>query len=143
MMRVKGDNTMKSYRGGDDVDKGFYLNLTHLRFQSVLEKGRLEGDGNDTWHQVPLLAVLAAGPVLGLLYAIFLPFIGFAMLGWATAGKVREVSTQAAHGSAHLLRPAWQPLRAFFSRGKPARKAARDDEWAEKAKKDLDDQPKS
>jgi hypothetical protein len=130
---------MKHFQGKDKVEAGFYFNPRRASFQSLLEGGRLQGSGEDAYYRVPVLLMLVAGPLLGLLYAVFLPLVGFVMLGWALAARVRTLVVDTARESARLGRPAWQPLRAFFSRGKAARsKGAERDEWADKARRDLE-----
>ena len=66
---------------------------------------------------------MVAGPVLGLMYALFLPFIGIAMLvklvGHKVGGEMREL----AHGSASF---GWSPNESYLTGRK--RKGAKKDE---------------
>jgi hypothetical protein len=43
--------------------------------------------------RLPLLAVLVLAPIMGAVYAFFLPFIGFAMVLGYLAGRVRRPVT--------------------------------------------------
>ena len=45
------------------------------------------------------------------------------MLAWTATGTLVEWITEAALAAARVLKPAWEPARAFLSRGKAAKKA--------------------
>lgn len=78
---------MKRYQGGNEVKGGFYFNTTQKDLVTVEDDfGMLPGDGTDTYFRVPLPVMLTAGPLIGLVYVIFLPFIAFAMI-LAVAGE--------------------------------------------------------
>jgi hypothetical protein len=132
---------MKTYRSHQTVDEGIYFNARHLSFKSMDEDGRLPAEPDGTWRRVPALALLVVGPLLGLAYAIFLPLIGFAMVGGVVLRKAGELAVEAGHASARVLRPAWQPARAFLSRGRTrpagAKEAEEKDRWAEEAEREL------
>lgn len=128
---------MKRYYGNEKVEPGLYFNLRQISFETLDEAGHLPGTAGDEYHRLPVLAMLIVGPALGLAYAIFLPLIGFAMLAWVGITKLAGVVGAAE--LARVLKPAWQPAMAFFSRGKPAaKKPAAKDGWAEGVKKDLE-----
>lgn len=130
---------MRRYRGNEKVQPGIYFNARQLVFKSMGEEGHLPGTEQDQYRRVPTLVLLAAGPVLGGLYVIFLPLLGFAMLGWFAGRKVLDLVGHAAEASVRALKPAWQPARAFLSRGKPAEAAReRKDGWAEDVEKELE-----
>lgn len=134
---------MKTYRAHQNVEPGIYFNPRHLSFKSMDEEGRLPATPEGTWHRVPALALLVVGPLMGLAYAIFLPLIGFAMLGGVILRKAGELGLEAAHASTRVLRPAWQPARAFFSRGRKRRteadKDTAPDSWAEEAEREMEE----
>jgi hypothetical protein len=132
---------MKTYRGHQLVEPGIYFNARQLTFKSLDDDGRLPGGEVDVWRRVPALALLIVGPLMGLAYAIFLPLIGFAMVGGALLRKAGELAVEAGHATGRVLRPAWQPARAFFSRRRKAKgKAAPAKEgWLDDVKKRLDD----
>lgn len=129
---------MKRYMGGETVEPGLYFSARQLSFKSVDEAGPLPGAPHEVFRRVPVLALMVVGPVLGLAYVIFLPFIGVAMVLYLLGLKTGEAAAGAARGAAHILRPGWEPRLAFFSRSKP-RKAepTTTDEWAEEARKKL------
>lgn len=130
---------MKRYWGTQKVQPGIYLNLRHLSFKSMDQEGDLPGTDQDQYRRMPTIVPLIIGPVLGGLYVVFLPLIGFAILLWFAGSKALELAAHAAAASVRVLRPAWRPAKAFFSRNTPARdKNERRDTWAEDVKKDLE-----
>lgn len=82
------------YAGGDEVKYGFYWNIREWEAQVVpREGGKLAGDRDIRYIRMPLLALLVLAPVMGAVYAFFLPFIGFAMLAMFLVGRVRRMVT--------------------------------------------------
>ena len=62
------------------VEPGIYFNPRRLRFRSMERAGVLPGGGDDVFFAVPWPVMLVAGPLIGLAYVIFLPFVGLVML---------------------------------------------------------------
>ncbi len=117
---------MTSTLSGTRVKTGFYWNLREWQMVVIpKEGGYLPGEGGDRFLKVPILALFVAAPLMGGLYAIFLPFIGFAMLlsylarqsAWGVRNGFMEVMT--------VVAPHWQPGEAYLA-GKRRAKAARD-----------------
>ena len=130
---------MKHYRGTETVEPGLYFNPRQLSFKSVDEEGPLRGSKEEVYRRVPVLVLLVVGPLLGLVYAVFLPFIGCAMVTWLLGVKAGRLAAGAAGAAVRVLRPGWEPSMAFLSRSKPARtRREATDEWAEEVKKKLD-----
>lgn len=130
---------MKHYRGSETVEPGLYFNPRQLSFKSVDEEGPLPGNRGDVYRRVPTLALLVVGPFLGLVYVVFLPFIGFAMVTWLLAVKAVHLAAGVASGAARVLKPGWEPSMAFLSRTKPTKTTGHAaDEWAEEVRKKLD-----
>ena len=142
---------MTTYRGGDTVQPGFYINLRGLSFEMIDEQPKaLPGDSLATYRRVPAVAMLAAAPLIGLAFLVFLPFIGIAMVGSVVASKATAVAADAVRAGARVVRPNWEPSLAFLSRRKRAKDSAQApvvDAWAESAAKKLErtdgDAPKS
>jgi hypothetical protein len=131
---------MKRYRGGDEVGPGFYIHTGRLSSESMKERGFLPGTERDVYRRVPTVGLVFVGPLLGALYVVFLPLIGFVMLAGAVAGKAFELGAHAVRASVRVLRPSWSPARALLARGKPEEDARkRRDEWAEEVGKQLAD----
>jgi len=131
---------MKHYKGTETVAPGLYFNLKQLSFKSVDDEGPLPGKTEDIYRHVPTLALLVVGPLLGFVYVIFLPLIGFGMIAWLLGVKAGQVAEGAARGAVRVLRPGWEPSMAFLSRSKPTKAAPREtkDEWIEEVEKKLD-----
>jgi hypothetical protein len=130
---------MRRYRGHQSVEPGFYFNPRRLSFASVEGEGSLPGTEQEEYLRVPALAMLVMGPLLGLAYVIFLPLAGFVMLAWIAGSWVVALAGRAAAACVSVLKPAWRPTMAFFSRGKAAkRESSRPDAWAEEVKKELE-----
>ena len=103
---------MLKHNGGDRVGKGTYWNLTNGERIDIRDEGTLPGDAKKAFYRMPAAAIIVVGPVLGLLYAAFLPFIGIAMLvklvGQKAGGGVMEM----VHGSASF---GWRPSESYLS----------------------------
>jgi hypothetical protein len=132
---------MKTYTGTQEVDPGLYFNVKRFSLKSVDDRGPLPGTTADEYRRVPMLAVLACAPLIGLVYVIFLPFIGFAMVTWLLGHKALELAGDAATEAVRVLRPAWEPSLAFLSRSKPAKPEVAPDEkpdaWTEEVENRL------
>jgi hypothetical protein len=85
---------MTTYRGGDTVKAGFYWNRGVWGAEVVpAGGGTLPGGGEKTYVRLPWPALLLVAPIMGGAFAMFLPFIGIAMLvqfGWAALTGRRE-----------------------------------------------------
>ncbi len=130
---------MKRYRAHDTVDEGFYWNPRRFAVKSLEERGRLPGEAGDAYLRVPALLVLPIALAASLAYVIFLPLVGFLMLGRILVDKLYRLARRGAVAGARVLRPAWLPARAFLSRGRKSRGRERDD-WAEGAAEELSDE---
>jgi hypothetical protein len=72
---------MKRIHGGEPAAPGFYWSTTRWAIATVGEReAPLPGPANEAYVRIPTVAMLAAGPVMGGLFAVFLPFLGFAMV---------------------------------------------------------------
>lgn len=76
---------MTTYTGGDAVKAGFYWNQGRWAAEAVPAAGGvLPGDAAVTYRRIPWPALLVIAPVMGGAFAMFLPFVGLAMLvQWA------------------------------------------------------------
>ena len=126
---------MTKHNGGNAVKAGFYWNLKKWEMVPLSGTGGiLPGSAEDRYLKVPIVAFLFVAPVMGGLYAFFLPFIGFAMLFAFLARKVGVGGRLAADRVGGLVGPDWQPGESYMAgkRGKKAEKSA------EEGKKDSD-----
>lgn len=135
---------MTTYTGTQNVESGLYFNVKHLTVTTMESAGALPGTTDDRYRRVPMLLMLAAAPLLGLAYVIFLPLIGFGMVAYLLGHKAVQVTSDAATEAVRVLQPGWAPALAFLSRSKPAKvdnaaKDAEPDAWKEEVEKKLDD----
>lgn len=102
---------MFKYKGSERVGKGTYWNLLSGRRTDVSDKGILPGDKKSTFIRVPSGLMLIVGPILGLLYVIFLPFVAIAIMVTLLVKKMAE-------GIFHLARNfvsfGWRPTEAYL-----------------------------
>lgn len=69
------------HNGGDVVPPGFYWNLNRWEAQIVPRPGAaLKDEASSRYLRMPLVALFVVAPVMGGVYAFFLPFIGFALV---------------------------------------------------------------
>ena len=123
---------MLKHNGGDRVGKGTYWDLTNGERIDIRDEGTLPGDAKKAYYRMPAAAIIVAGPVLGLMYAAFLPFIGIAMVvklvGQKVGGGVREM----VQGSASF---GWRPSESYLTgKKKDAKKDEASKETEEKDK---------
>jgi hypothetical protein len=131
---------MTTYTGTQHVEPGLYFNFKKLKLTSIEEPGELPGGTNVIYRRLPLPVMLALAPILALVYVMFLPFVGFAMVAYLLGGKAIEAVSNLAGQTERVRRPAWAPTLAFLSRSKPAQKNAGEpttDEWSEKTEQKL------
>jgi hypothetical protein len=79
---------MKTYKGGQTVQPGFYASIGRKELLNFEETQELPGTQKDTFYALPVIFVLIAGPFIGLLYVMFLPFISIAMVTTLLSKKV-------------------------------------------------------
>ncbi|MBI4823727.1 MAG: hypothetical protein HY805_05800 [Nitrospirae bacterium] len=97
--------------GGETVGKGNYWNISTGERVHMDSAGILPGDEKAHYYKLPPLVMLLTAPIIGLLYAVFLPFIGIAML-IVVAGR------RLFGGSAALRKGAtfsWKPSEAYLA----------------------------
>lgn len=127
---------MKTFNGGSSVKGGYYWNTEKWEICPVKgEAGILPGGPSDRFVKVSTPALFVLAPAIGGAYALFLPFIGFAMATYALGRKIGLVGSKAVGDAAATMTPAWRPGEAYLA-GKPNEKKAD----AEAAKsRELDD----
>lgn len=105
------------YASGTAVSSGYYYDARRWAVVPVAHDGdRLPGDAGE-YVRIPTAAALAAAPVLGGLFLVFLPFIGFALLARAAARPVLRRFGASARELAGTVTPGWKPGEAHFTGG--------------------------
>jgi hypothetical protein len=115
-------------KGGHMVKAGTYWNMANGNRVQMEQEGALPGSGTTRYIKAPVAVMLMAAPVIGLLFAVFLPFVGIAMSIGLVSKKLAEGVVSAAAGSMSF---GWRPIEAYLA-GKKRKNEAR----AKKDKKD-------
>ena len=110
---------MLKHNGGEIVGKGTYWNLSNGERIDIISEGTLPGDRSRTFYRMPAAAIIVAAPVLGLIYAAFLPFIGIAMLVKLVAQKAGGGVLEMVQGSASF---GFRPSESYLSGKKKGKK---------------------
>lgn len=99
---------MTARTGGTQAKAGFYWNPRTWAITTLSgEGGTLPGGEGDRFFRLPTLAMLVLAPVMGGLFVVFLPFIGFAVLFAHLGRKGTRTATRLARAA--LGRPAAAP----------------------------------
>ena len=109
-------------KGGHKVQAGTYWNMANGERVDLDQEGVLPGSGKDMYIKAPAAMAIAAGPVIGLIFAVFLPFIGIVMTVGMVGRKLGEAVADAAAGSMSF---GWRPIEAYLA-GRKRRKEARE-----------------
>ncbi len=110
---------MARHIGGSPAGSGYYWNARNWSITPVPRPGGLlPGGPRDRYLKVPTLAALMLMPILGGLFVVFLPAIGFALVAYALAKKVAALLGGSAADFATTLTPGWRPGEAHLT-GKP------------------------
>jgi hypothetical protein len=113
--------------GGQTAKAGTYWNLSNGSRVQMEQEGVLPGSGTTRYIKAPVAVMLMAAPIIGLVFAVFLPFIGIVMTLNLVGKKLMQGVESAAAGSMSF---GWRPIEAYLA-GRKARKAER----AKKARK--------
>ncbi|NTW58324.1 MAG: hypothetical protein HGB21_16365 [Nitrospirae bacterium] len=109
-------------KGGHTVKAGTYWNLANGSRVQMEQEGVLPGDGKARYLKAPVVVMLMAAPVIGLVFAVFLPFIGIAMTLSLIGKKLVDGVASAAAGSMSF---GWRPIEAYLA-GRKRKKEARE-----------------
>ena len=109
---------MLTNKGGQMVNKGTYWDLRIGNRIDIADEGLLPGTDKSTYIKMPPVMMLVAGPIIGLLYAILLPFIGIATVATLAGQKMLKGMNNLAAKSVSF---GWRPKNAYLS-GKKKKK---------------------
>ncbi len=111
---------MAKYTGGMKVGGGYYFNVRSWEVQTVSDDGAVLGGAAEARYvKVPFPALFLIVPLLGALFLMFLPMIGFAMFAYAIAKKVTGGVKQGATDLAATVQPGQFAAGAAYFTGKP------------------------
>ena len=118
---------------GSMVKGGFYLNRDKLDLITVNGKeGILPGADGQRYRRIPVWAVILLAPVLGGLFVVFMPFIGFALVAQHLYRLSLSGIRRAGRGLLFVITPTWRPGEAYFA-GKEGEKEEAKESAAAKA----------
>ena len=103
---------MLTYKGGNAVGRGTYWDIASGQRINVLSEAVLAGGGTATYVRMSSAVMLLAGPVVGLLYATLMPFIGIAAVVVLAVRGVLEGMYGLAAKSVSF---GWRPRNAYLS----------------------------
>jgi hypothetical protein len=107
---------MARFSGGSSVPGGYYWNPGAWSVTTVeKDGGRLPGPSSDRFLRIHWLAGLLLAPLLGGLFVVFLPFIGFAIFFQWAFRKVTGTARQGARDLAATVTPGWRPGEAHMT----------------------------
>jgi hypothetical protein len=104
-----------TFESGAAVRSGYYLNAAEWAVHPVSRDGERLPDGRGSWRRVPTLVALALTPILGLVFLMFLPFIGFALAAHAAALPVVRMFRSSAANLAATVGPGFAPGEAHLT----------------------------
>ena len=119
---------MLKHNAGTKVGKGTYWNFSNGERIDISAEGILPGSRDTVYYRLPATGIVALGPVLGLVYAAFLPFIGIAMLVKVILQKVATAVTAPTQRAASF---GWRPSESYLAGKKKGSEAAKKDEGGE------------
>ncbi len=95
---------VKLYNANEGVQGGTYLNIKQGEFVNITEEGGiLPGTAEMKYVKLPAAAMLVLGPILGLLFVIFLPMaVPLVLLGMA----VKKIGTKVEGAAMQMAVPA-------------------------------------
>jgi hypothetical protein len=108
----KGGTTMLRYTAGSRAGKGTYWNFSTGERIDISDEGILPSGKNTIYFRLPASGIIILGPVVGLLYAAFLPFIGIAILVKVVLQKVASMAFGSAKTSAAFD---WRPSESYLA----------------------------
>jgi hypothetical protein len=116
---------MAKYTGGMQVSGGYYWNPRNWEVEVVApEGGRLKAAADSHYVKVPFPALFVIVPLLGALFLMFLPLIGFALFAYAIAKKVTGGVKQGATELASTIQPGQFAAGEAYFAGKPGEEKA-------------------
>lgn len=112
---------------GTMVKGGFYFNRDKLDLIAVGGKeGMLPGADGQRYLRIPVLAVILLAPVLGGLFVMFMPFIGFALVFQHLGRLMVSGAKRAVRGLLFVVTPTWRPGEAYFAGKEGEKKQAKE-----------------
>lgn len=103
---------MLRYKAGSKVGQGTYWNFTTGERIDISDEGVLPAGKRAVYFRLPAAGIIILGPIIGLMYAAFLPFIGIAMLVKVVLQKAAGMAFSSAHSGASF---GWRPSESYLA----------------------------
>lgn len=114
---------MAKYTSGMQVGGGYYWNASNWAVEVIPnEGGRLQGGADARYVKIPFPVLFVVVPLLGALFLMFLPFVGFALFAWAISKKLASVLGRHATELASTVQPGGFAAGSAYFTGKPEEK---------------------
>ncbi len=111
---------MKTIEAGTRVSRGYYFSANTWTLTPVAADGEcLPGHGGEKYLPVPLPVAFAVAPLMGALFLMFLPVIGFYLTARAAVRPVVGVFQRSATEVAATVAPSWVAGEAHLAGGRP------------------------
>ncbi|MGB8929642.1 MAG: hypothetical protein WCC48_00165 [Anaeromyxobacteraceae bacterium] len=107
---------MTRYESNATVKSGYYFNPITMNVVPVARDGERLPNDKGAWFAIPTVAALALTPLLGALFLMFLPMIGFVLFAQAAGVKAASLFKG---GAGELVVPGYAPGMAHLT-GKEA-----------------------
>ena len=122
---------MARYQGGERAKAGFYLDVNSWAVTTLSGQGGvLPGGADAQFVRVPTIGLLVFAPLMGAAYAIFLPFIGIALVAQYATKKAVAAVRGTTESVVETMSPAWRPGEAHFTGSPDKDEKAKDGEAA-------------
>ncbi len=116
---------MLKHTGGQKATKGTYWNLSSGQRINITGEEILPGDKKTVYFKIPSTGLLLLAPFIGLAYAVFLPFIGIAMMLKLIGQKIFGGALKTTARSASF---GWRPKEAYLAGKQNENKEEKKDE---------------
>ncbi len=113
---------MTMIEAGTQVNKGHYFSAKTWTLHGVAADGeKLPGARGEKYLAVPLVGAFALAPLMGAAFLMFLPFIGFYLVGRTALRPVGKLVRRSTSDMAATMAPGWVPGEAHLT-GDPTTK---------------------
>jgi len=126
---------MATFTGNSSVNGGYYLSTKTFAIEVIgNDGGTLPGTSDVKYVAVPFPLLFAVVPVIGLAFLMFLPAIGFWLVGKATVMKVTGQVAEGASSLAATVAPDLATGAAYMTGKKEGEQAEKNPELEKLAK---------
>ena len=122
---------MTKLNAGTPVKRGYYFSMKNWSVNPVEKDGTiLQGEAGEKFIPVPLPVAVMLAPVIGAVFLMFMPFIGFYLVGQRALQPVARMFKKSTTEIAASMSPGLQPGTAHLT-GRAGEKKAEEGESKE------------